>query len=382
MSDQYTLQLRNMVVKSKIHQIRKNAGLTQTVLAKAAGISRQAYTAIETGKSVPSTEVALRLAHALQKKVEDLFWLEEGQDRIIQAELTGELKSVPEGTRMQVIQFGSRRLARPLKEGTIVSHIINPADAVAITTHGDRQVYLRLMNELAIETPTLILAGSDPSTSILAYMIRDLGVRLIWIEAESMPSLHALARGEIHIAGCDFRDRVTGQYNAPLVKEIVPFPCTIVRFAVWNQGIIVGAGNPKSIKHIDDLVRPNITFINRQPGAGSRGLLNRLMWETGISAGDIHGYEKVVNGHLATGETVAAGLADCGIGIEAAARANELDFLLLNEEPYDLVIPNHFLDMPAIQSLLGLLKSRDLRRQVESLGGYDIRSMGLPYTTN
>ena len=368
-----------MVVKSKIHQIRKTAGLTPTFLAKAAGISRQGYTAIETGKSVPSTEVALRLAHILKKKVEDLFWLEDGPDRIIQAELTGELKSVPEGTRMQVIQFGSRRLARPLKEGTIVSHIINPADAVAVTTHSDRQVDLRLINELATETPTLVLAGSDPSTSILSYMIRDLGVRLIWIEAESMPSLHALARGEIHIAGCDFRDRVTGLYNAPLVKEIVPFPCTIVRFAVWHQGIIVGTGNPKSIKHIDDLVRPNVTFINRQPGAGSRGLLNRLLWETGISAVDIHGYDKVVNGHLAAGETVAAGLADCGIGIEAAALANELDFLLLNEEPYDLVIPNHFLDTPAIQLLLGLLKSRELHRQVESLGGYDIRSMGTPY---
>jgi putative molybdopterin biosynthesis protein len=140
--------------------------------------------------------------------------------------------------------------------------------------------------------------------------------------------------------------------------------------------MMVTSGNPKSIRHIDDLTRRDISIINRQPGAGSRGLLNRLMWESGISATNIHGYEKIINGHLATAETVAAGLADCGIGIEAAALASELDFLLLNEEPYDLVIPDHFLDMPAVRSLLELLKHRDLRRQIESLGGYDTSSMG------
>jgi putative molybdopterin biosynthesis protein len=371
-----------MAVKSRIQQFRKESGLTQADLAKAAGISRQAFTAIESGKSVPSTEVALRLAQKLRKTVEELFWLDDSPERVVRAELIGEAKSVPTGTRMQLIQFGPRWLARSLNEGAVVSHTFNPADAIVVNTLGDKQVELALLNESAIKTPTLVLAGSDPSTSILTHMIRDLGVRLIWIEAESMPSLHALARGEIHIAGCDFRDRTTGLYNSPLVKEIVPFPCTIIRFAVWRQGMIVTAGNPKSIKHVEDLVRPNVSFINRQPGAGSRGLLNRLMWETGISAGDIHGYDKIVNGHLSTGETVAAGLADCGIGIEAAARANELDFLPLNDEPYDLVIPNHFLDMPAIQSLLVLLKSRSLHHQVESLGGYDIHSMGDPAPVN
>jgi putative molybdopterin biosynthesis protein len=102
------------------------------------------------------------------------------------------------------------------------------------------------------------------------------------------------------------------------------------------------------------------------------------MWESGIAAGNIHGYEKTVHGHLAAAEAIAAGLADCGIGIEAAARASELDFLLLSEEPYDLVIPDHFLDLPAVNSLLGLLKQRGLRYQVESLGGYDTSAMGSP----
>ncbi len=97
-------------------------------------------------------------------------------------------------------------------------------------------------------------------------------------------------------------------------------------------------------------------------------------------AAHVHGYDKIVNGHLATAETIAAGLVDCGIGIEAAARANELDFLLLNEEPYDLVIPNHFLELPAVRSLLELLKLKVFRQQIESLGGYDTSPMGVACT--
>jgi putative molybdopterin biosynthesis protein len=367
-----------MSIKSKILQVRKEAGLTQTDLAEAAGISRQAYTAIESGKAVPSTEIALRLARKLKVTVENLFWLDDNKDKIIRAELIGDSRSIPEGTRIQLGQLGSRLLARLMKEGLSVSHILNPADAIAIANHGKKQVELRLINQAAAKIPMLILAGCDPSASIIAAMIRDLGVRMIWIETESIPALRALARGEIHIAGCNFKDNVSGQYNIPLVKEIVRFPCTIIRFAIWRQGMMITAGNPKSIKHIDDLAMPNVTFINRQPGAGSRGLLTRLIREAGIPTKNIRGYEHIVHGDLATAEMVAAGLADCGIGIEASARANELDFLSLNEEPYDLVIPNHFLELPAIQLLLELLKLRDFRRQIESLGGYDITPMGIP----
>ena len=369
-----------MSVKNSLHNARKKAGLTQGEIAQLIQISRQAYMAIESGRSVPSTEVALRIAQKLQLKVEDLFCLDEDSDNFIQAELIGEPGSVQESTRMQVFQLSSRLLARPMKEGLSVSHVLNPADAIVVATHENRQVDLKLINQSAAKTPTLILSGCDPATSIIAAMIRDLGVRLIWIEAESIPALHALARGEIHVAGCNFRESITGLYNLPLVKEIVPFPCTIIKFATWRQGMMVTAGNPKSIKHIDDLIMPNVTIINRLPGAGSRGLLNRLSREAGIPAKNIRGYERIVHGDLATAEMVAAGLADCGIGIEASARANELDFLSLNEEPYDLIIPNHFLELPAIQTLLGLLKARNFRRQIESLGGYDTSPMGVPYT--
>jgi putative molybdopterin biosynthesis protein len=375
MSDVQTLHCRIVAVKSKLEEIRKKSRLTQTEIAAAIGVSRQAYSAIESSRSIPSTEVALRLAKLLRTSVEDLFVLDDESNRSIKAELVGRDVLLPAGAPVRLMQVGPRLLARSLRHEAILSHSFSPADALVRSRNGT-QVELTLLNAGAAKTPTLALAGCDPATSILSYVMREAGVRFIWIEEESMPSLHALARGEVHMAGCNFKDPGSGVYNSPLVTEAVPFPCTIVRFAVWRHGIMVRDGNPKSIRKIDDLARRDVTLINRHPGAGSRGLLNRLLKESHIPADHIRGYDMAVNGHLAAAETIAAGLVDCGIGIEAAARANDLDFMLLNEEPYDLVIPSHFLNLPAVKTLLDVLTTSSLRLQVEALGGYDTSSMG------
>jgi putative molybdopterin biosynthesis protein len=366
-----------MAVKSNIQEYRKKAGLTQNDAAKAIGISRQAYSAVELGRSVPSTDLALRLARLLGARVEDLFALDDGVGQVVKAELMDPDVVVPQGSPVQLMQVGSRLLARSLRYDASLSHAFSPADALVRSSRGSH-VDLTLLNEAATRTPAFVLAGSDPATSILAHVMRDVGVRFIWIEEESMPALYSLARGEVHAAGCNFKDPASGLYNAPLVREIVPFPCTIVRFAVWRHGIMVREGNPKSITQIDDLARGDVTLINRHPGAGSRGLLNRLLREAHISADRVRGYDKRVNGHLAAAETIAAGLVDCGIGIEAAARANELGFMPLNDEPYDLVIPRHFLELPSVKLLLDVLSSSRLRLQVGALGGYDTSSMGCP----
>jgi putative molybdopterin biosynthesis protein len=161
------------------------------------------------------------------------------------------------------------------------------------------------------------------------------------------------------------------------VKSIVPFPCTLVRFAVWQEGLIIAAGNPKVIRHIDDLARTDVTFINRQEGSGARGLLHRLLKQANVIPSDVSGYDRCVNGHMEVASQVRVGSADCGIGVKVAACTHGLDFLLLDEEPYDLVIPDHFLELPAVRSLLDLLRTPELRRQVEALGGYDTTGMGL-----
>ena len=207
------------------------------------------------------------------------------------------------------------------------------------------------------------------------------GVALVAGEEGSRQALLSLARGEAYVAGCHLLDDATGTYNTSWVRQLVPFPCTLVTFASWQQGLIIAFGNPKQIQGVPDLANPGIRLVNRQAGSGSRALLDRALSGAGVPAEMVDGYGREESGHLAVAAAVASGSADVGIGVKAAAVAMGVDFLPLEEERYDLVIPDHFLDERPVQVLLDLLRSSPLRRRVESLGGYDVSRMGIPAST-
>jgi putative molybdopterin biosynthesis protein len=73
---------------------------------------------------------------------------------------------------------------------------------------------------------------------------------------------------------------------------------------------------------------------------------------------------------------VAAGRADAGLGITAAARAFGLDFLPVTREPYDLVVGARDADSPRLAPLWALLESSRFRAAVRDLGGYGTEEMG------
>ena len=164
---------------------------------------------------------------------------------------------------------------------------------------------------------------------------------------------------------------------------VVPFPCTIVPFAVWEQVLLVAPGNYLKVGGVVDLARNELRFLNREPGSGSRTLLDERIHEAGVDPERISGYlETHARGHLSVAEAIAAGLADAGVGIRAAGLMFGLDAVPLALENYDLVIPNHFLELRAVQALIDILRRPALRNQVEALGGYDTTGMGTPTTAN
>ena len=140
--------------------------------------------------------------------------------------------------------------------------------------------------------------------------------------------------------------------------------------------MIVASGNPKGIASLDDLLRDDLTFINRQRGSGTRMLLDYQLKELGMDASAIRGYDREEYTHLAVAATVAGGSADVGLGILSAARALDVDFLPITTEQYDLVIPSEFYESDLLQPLLAIIKSEEFRREVEALGGYDTSTMG------
>ncbi len=378
-------------LQNNLRGYRIQAGWSQQELAGRAGISRQAFAAVESGKATPSTSVALRLARALNTTVEDLFSLEDGLPPPMEAEVVG-LVAVPENVgvddaggpqRASLTPVGNRLLARPLSQSNSVRYGLVAADGVILPPQRDPgKVLVQPFDRDDIEAPCVSLLGCDPSVGILEAGLRQRGVRLAWVEESSYQALGGLERGEAHVAGCHLRDEETGQYNHPWAQRMLSFSHTLIAFATWRQGLMVSRGNPKGITGIEHLDRPGINIVNRPSGSGSRSLLDRLLTSEGIPAKSVLGYGRELGGHMEVAAAVASGLADAGIGVHAAASALGLDFLPLEEERYDLVIPDHFLNEPAVQILLDLLRRPSVRRKVETLAGYDAAGMGIPVSVN
>src|SRR5262249_55216058 len=146
-----------------------------------------------------------------------------------------------------------------------------------------------------------------------------------------------------HLAGSHLLDVETGEYNLSYVRRMLDGRAVVVMTLVYrDQGLIVPGGNPKGIRTLDDLMRDDVLFVNRQKGAGTRVLLDYKLAQMGADPLHVRGYEREEYTHLAVAATVAGGAADVGLGILAAARALELDFVPLLKERYDLIIPREF----------------------------------------
>ena len=378
-------------LRNNLKRFRQHAQLSQQKLAGLAGISRQAYAALEANTATPSTDVAFRLARALGARVDGLFSLAEDPQPVVQAEMVGPAEfpvtsafnesagrpAPPQ--RARLVQVGHRLLARPLMGPVAARHSLVEADGLILRGPVEGNlVEVQPFDAEEARTPTLVMLGCDPAIALVESELSRQGVRLVWAEEGSRQALTGLARGEAHVAGCHLKDDTSGVFNLSWVQQLVPFPCTLVTFADWQQGLIVAAGNPKGIRRIEDLATPEVTIVNRRPGSGSRSLLDRLFQKNSIPPTGVAGYQQEVGGHLAVASAVASGLVDAGVGVQSAASTMGLGFVPLEEERYDLVIPNHFLNQPEVQVLLDLLDRPTLHRRVEALGGYDVSPMGNP----
>jgi molybdate-binding protein len=146
----------------------------------------------------------------------------------------------------------------------------------------------------------------------------------------------------------------------------------LIAFAQREQGLIVAPGNPLRLRSLRDVVIQRARYVNRQRDAGTRMLLDALLARDGFAPADIEGYDRLEFTHLA----VAALVADCGLGIDAAARALGCDFVPLATEPYELAANAAALDDPRIAALIAAMRDPALRAAIEALGGYDATQAG------
>jgi putative molybdopterin biosynthesis protein len=135
-------------------------------------------------------------------------------------------------------------------------------------------------------------------------------------------------------------------------------------------------GNPKRIEGIGDLARPDVVFVNRQAGSGTRILLDYELAKAGIPPDCVVGYNNEEYTHMNVAMAVASGAADAGLGISAAAKALSLDFVPVTKERYDLVIPRAYLEDEKIQLLLEIIRSDEFKEKALAMGGYEVHETG------
>jgi putative molybdopterin biosynthesis protein len=190
--------------------------------------------------------------------------------------------------------------------------------------------------------------------------------------AGSLGGLMALAQGRADIAGAHLWDGDGEQYNYGYVRRILPGrPTVLLGLAYRALGLLVPPGNPQQVQTLADLTRPEVQFINRQPGAGTRVWLDKQLRQNDIDAAQINGYTQEVHTHLQAALAIANGRATAGLAIEAAGTAYGLDFIPLTQERYDLVIPAPLWETPPLRTLAELIASPRFRDAVAALDGYE-----------
>jgi putative molybdopterin biosynthesis protein len=194
----------------------------------------------------------------------------------------------------------------------------------------------------------------------------------------SLAGLIALNRGDAHLAGSHLLDPKTGDYNTSFIKRYIPNqPVSIFGYVNRQQGLIVRPGNPLKIRELKDLANPDIHFINRQRGAGTRVLLDYHLSQLEIEPEEINGYEQEEYTHLTCAAAVASGRADAALGIQAAAIALELDFVPIYVERYDIIVADQFVSSDLLKPFFDLLSSAELRKLIAQQPGYDPSPIGV-----
>jgi putative molybdopterin biosynthesis protein len=353
--------------------IRRRRGFSAVDLAGRVGVSRQTIHAIEAEAYVPNTLVALKLARALDVSVEDIFpFPEEDAAREIPVERVTLLPGsgiVHAGQHVQLCKVDGKMVASAISG---VPWCIPVSDATLLDRTKARLV--RGTDEL---DNRILIAGCDPAMSVLARYLQSAGIDAVLANRNSSAALALLKEGCVHVAGTHIRDAESGESNTAQIGRLFRGnSVTVISFAIWEQGIVIARGNPKSLRGVEDLARPDVTLVNREKGAGSRDLLDSSLAAAGINARKVRGYDRTAAGHLAAAAEVRSGAADCCIAPRAAARVFDLDFVPLVSERYDLVIRRRHLDLRGVQVLLETLSRASFRRDLESLGGYDTKVAG------
>lgn len=284
-------------------------------------------------------------------------------------------------------QFGTELVEKVRGRGTRLSPLAEKL------IWADKRIEARLsplLESLASELERELASMMARDTAVLRLtathgfavdaLVRHLSASKIAVDLKYRPSTEAviaLARGECDLAGFhlpvgEFRPAAAAQY----LQWLDPRRHALIHLAYRAQGLFVAKGNPKRIDSLRDLQRPDVRFVNRQRGSGTRMLLELFLAKNKISQDHILGYESAEFTHAAVAAYVASGMADVSFGIETAARRFDLDFIPVVREEYFFAVDSRTLKDAALAHAIEVMAAAEFRQVVNGLAGYDGRLAG------
>jgi len=234
-----------------------------------------------------------------------------------------------------------------------------------------------LLQELVLpmsKEPVVIFSGSHDLAldGIAEHLQRH--ISLLSIPVGSLDGLVNLRQGLCQISGSHLLD-TSGEYNTPFIRHLFPDrDVEVITLAYRVQGLMLASRNPNGVKSISDLANPNVRFVNRNAGSGTRLWFDAELRKLNIPVDQISGYDRVVKTHSEASALIANGKADAALGLQAAAHLHELDFIPLFEERYDLTLPRE--QEKSLSPLLDYLQTLSFRSELNSLSGYNTAHSG------
>jgi putative molybdopterin biosynthesis protein len=275
-----------------------------------------------------------------------------------------------------ITQPNDELIAYPMQSGSGAVSSFSMADGFADLP--ETQEYVEEGERLEVQLfgreltpPSLIAIGSHCVGLDIAFaMIRDSDSDFLGrtINVGSVGGFHAIKRGEADVAGVHLQDEKSGEYNVPFLSTFgLEKTAVLIRGYNREQGLIIKRGNPKDIQGIQDLVREDIRFINRNRGSGTRLLIDRHLTKLASSRGTdleaisrrIQGYGYEAKSHSAVAAAVKNDRANVGFGIRTVAESAALDFLKLDDEKYDFLIAKERMNKKSVKEFIQLLGSKE-----------------------
>lgn len=375
----------------RLKSARLAQSFSQGDLARAAGVSRQAVSGIESGRWSPSLDVALALAHTLHTSVEELFG-HDMEQLSVEAELVVGHERKYHARRLLMSDVAGRTMAFPLQcDGALVPGFV-PAGGIVSADEEEggavgskpsekqarrgraRSGSHRIgdavnAHRLSMAAPTLAVAGCDPALPFLQGPLfrHKPPVGFVWWPCGNAMALELLERDAVHVAAIH-RGRDSPVRRLDDVE--------VVGFARWREGLAVSAQHSARVKDVADLTDMGLRIANRERGSQARALLDRELRKRNIASKQVHGYETLCNAHLLVASAIRSGLAEAGVTTEPAALAFGLGFLPWSDEVCELYIPRMHAGSIEVRALRDVLAGSELPRQLAAVDGYDARSCG------